>query len=169
MRLREFATDAGGESGTVSTLAGILNFLRSRAHDYKIPLEIGTSNLIAMVQKTGLPFSYSALVDANKNPMIKNLIHSINKDKIEIKPYGDEGDEGNQTIVNKPKGQEAPAPAGKPGAFPAPGEEEENLQDLTGGGAMGAEQPQEPMQPRVPAQKVNTVGTMAKRALGRRK
>lgn len=169
MRLREFAPDAGGES-TITTLAGILNFLRSRAHDYKIPLEIGTSNLIAMVQKTGIPFSYSALVDANKNPMIKNMIHTINKDKIEIKGYGDEDEEGNQTIVNKPGGGKGAAlpPAGGPMGFPAPGEEPENIQDLTGGG-MEPEQPQEPAQTRVPAQKANTVGTMAKRALGRRK
>lgn len=162
MRLREFADSS--KNSIEGTVAGILNFLRNRAHDYKIPLEINTNELISMVQKTGIPFSYDSLVQINKDPAMQNLIASIDRDKVKIRPFGDEsGEEKGKKIVNKTDQEkkddkiaqakaelDTMGPAGKPGQEQGQ-EVVQNIDDVER------------------ARKANQVNTMAKRAMNRRR
>lgn len=146
MRLYEFSPST---SPIETSLVGILNFLRYRAHDYNAPLDISTKELISMVQKSGVPFSYEALVQANKSKGIQNVISSFDKDTVKLRPIGDEFDT-TEPVINKDKDQEQDA-------FNQPQQQP---------------QQQEPLPPDEDPEKIraqNRVDTMAKRAMSRRK
>jgi len=157
MRLYEFS---GSKSPIESSLIGILNFLRYRGHDFKAPLDISTNELISMVQKTGVPFTYDSLVQANNSKAVQNLISSFDKDTVQVRPIGDEFDKS-EKVVNK--GGDEPEPGGDP------------MQEPMGADPMQTPAP-DPMQqpqpgdPNHPEQlrRDNRVDQMAKRALSRR-
>jgi len=149
MRLYEFSSS---KSPIESSLIGILSFLRYRAHNFNAPLDISTTELVSMIQKSGVPFSYEALVSANKLPTIQNLISSFDDKTVKLKPVGDEFDKTDPVINTDPVDGAAPS-TDQPFAEPQP-------------------QPQQQMDPqqggngRVP--KLNRVDQMAKQALSRR-
>lgn len=103
-----------------------------------------------MVQKSGAPFSYEALVQANKSKGVQNLISSFDKDTVKLRPIGDEFDT-TEPVINKDKDAEQ-GPFDQPQQQPQAGQEQ---------------LPPEEDPEKIKAQ--NRVDTMAKRAVARRK
>jgi hypothetical protein len=78
-----------------SNLITILEFLRNRSHNQKITPIISTRSLINMVNNIGGSefFNYENLKAAQEqNPLVKNLIKNLDKDKVTLKTFGDETD-----------------------------------------------------------------------------
>lgn len=149
MRLYEFSSST---SPIETSLIGILNFLRYRAHDYNAPLDISTKELVSMVQKSGVPFSYEALVQANKSKGVQNVISSFDKDTVKLRPIGDEFDTSEPVINKSQDDGQGQDPFAQPQQEPQAGQEQ---------------LPPEEDPEKIRAQ--NRVDTMAKRAVARRK
>jgi len=83
-----------------SNLTTALELIRHRYKNKKQPPKISTQSLINLVLNTDKTFDYDALVAANeKNPALKNLIKSYNKDYVELHPAGELDDTGDATIA----------------------------------------------------------------------
>jgi len=94
-----------------SNLTTALELIRHRYKNKKQPPKISTQSLINLVLNTDKTFDYDALVAANeKNPALKNLIKSYNKDYVELHPAG-ELDDTDATTTNTPAGDATIAPA----------------------------------------------------------
>ena len=77
----------------VNTLATALELVRYRYKDKKLTPKINTDSLLNLIRNTDRTFDYDALVAANKkNPAVKNIIKSFNKDQIILNSFGDETD-----------------------------------------------------------------------------
>ena len=86
-----------------SNLLTALELIRNRYKDVPVVPKISTNSLINMVLNTDKTFDYSALVTANeKNPAVKNLIKSFNKDYVQLRTVGDE--ENDETTTNTADG-----------------------------------------------------------------
>ena len=100
MRLREFM-HSGDPQNDPTVLLTTLEFIRNRSHDGNAPMTISTQSIINTVKNTGAAFDYNALVAANENPAVKELIASINKDTVTLKGFGDDqADIDNDEINN---------------------------------------------------------------------
>jgi len=84
-----------------------LELIQHRYKDQdKIP-KISTQSIINLVLNTDKNFDYNALIQANNNPTVKNLIKTFNKDYVELHSLTDISD---QTTTNTPTGQSTTAP-----------------------------------------------------------
>jgi len=101
VRLDEFTKTP--DSGPEANLLTALELIRRRYKDEdKIP-KISTQSIINMVLNTDRTFDYDALVSANeRNPALKNIIKSFNKDHVILNPVGQEDD---NTTTNTPAGK----------------------------------------------------------------
>lgn len=109
MRLDEFVRIS--KNTPESNLTTALELIRHRYKNKKQPPKISTQSLINLVLNTDKTFDYDALVAANeKNPALKNLIKSYNKDYVELHPAG-ELDDTDATTTNTPAGDATTAPA----------------------------------------------------------
>ena len=83
MRLDEFIHSP--KNTPESNLTTALELIRYRYKDKKQPPKISTQSLINLILNTDRTFDYDALLDASKNnSAVKNLIKSIDKDKVEL-------------------------------------------------------------------------------------
>ena len=81
-----------------SNLVTALELIRHRYRDKNKLPKIATQSLINLVLNTDNTFNYDALVAANnKNPAVKNLIKSFNKDTVELRPADELADEEGTT------------------------------------------------------------------------
>lgn len=93
MRIREILAEQDSGQEIETSLLGVLQFLRNRSREYDEAATVNTNSLINMVRKTGVPFDYETLVSVNDSmPAVKNLIASMSKDEIKLKPFAGEGD-----------------------------------------------------------------------------
>jgi hypothetical protein len=82
-----------------ANLTTALELIRQRYKDQDKSAKISTQSLINMVLNTDKTFDYDALVAASeKNPAVKNLIKSYNKDTVELRPDSELGSEETTTI-----------------------------------------------------------------------
>jgi methyltransferase-like protein len=97
-----------------SSLVTTLEFLRNRAHNQKITPVISTRSLINMVNNMGGSefFNYENLKAAQEqNPVVKELIKNLDRDKVTLKTFGDE--------IDAPESEES-AMDSDPGTTPSP-------------------------------------------------
>ncbi len=83
MRLDEFIHSP--KNTPESNLTTALELIQHRYKDKQQPPKISTQSLINLVLNTDRTFDYDALLNASKNnSAVKNLIKSIDKDKVEL-------------------------------------------------------------------------------------
>ena len=98
MRTDEFIKKS--KDAPESNLLTALELIRHRYRDKNKLPKIGTQSLINLVLNTDRTFDYDALVSAvEKNPAVKNLIKSYNKDVVELRPADELADEESTTTV----------------------------------------------------------------------
>lgn len=103
MRLREFIHSS--TNTPESNLLTVLELIRNRYKDVPTSPRLSTQSLINMILNTDRTFDYDALVSANeKNPAVKNLIKSYNKDYVELHPAGEDAEDETATTTNTPAG-----------------------------------------------------------------
>lgn len=91
MRIKEILAEQDSGQDIETSLLGVLQFLRSRGREYDEAATINTDSLINMVRKTGVPFDYETLISVNDSvPAVKNLIASLSKDEVKLKPFAGE-------------------------------------------------------------------------------
>ena len=96
MRLNEFVH--GPTNTPESNLLTALELIQHRYKDKEKLPNVSTQSLINLVQNTDRTFDYEALVQANeKNPAVKNLIKSFNKDFVELNPVQPAADDDGVT------------------------------------------------------------------------
>jgi hypothetical protein len=94
MRIREFAQDSN-DSELKSAIIGVLEFVRNRAHDKRLMPSIGTIGLINMVnnQLPGSGLNYATLKQiCDSDQTLQGLVTEVNRDTVELAPFGDEPD-----------------------------------------------------------------------------
>lgn len=91
MRLYEFQQaedDLPDEDNAIANIANlitVLNFVVKRVEDEDASNIINTQSLLSMVENTGIPFDYAALVSAyESNTAVKNLISNFNQDEVTL-------------------------------------------------------------------------------------
>jgi len=96
VRLNEFVH--GPTNTPESNLLTALELIQHRYKDKEKLPNVSTQSLINLVQNTDRTFDYEALVQANeKNPAVKNLIKSFNKDFVELNPVQPAADDDGVT------------------------------------------------------------------------
>lgn len=99
MRINEFQSNK--ESTPEQNLITALELIRYRYKDQdKLP-KISTQSVINLVLNTDKTFDYDALIKANDNPAVKNIIKTFNKDYVELHSLSDVSD---KTTTNTPSG-----------------------------------------------------------------
>tara|TARA_B110000977_G_C11040249_1_gene478592 strand:+ start:135 stop:482 length:348 start_codon:yes stop_codon:yes gene_type:complete len=88
MRFSEIIREGDPQDGH-SVLLTTLEFLTQRSADAGAPMSISTQSLINTVRNTGAIFDYAGLVAAYKDPAVKELIKSFNKDVVTFKGAND--------------------------------------------------------------------------------
>lgn len=96
MKINEFTH--GPTNTPESNLLTALELIQHRYKDKEKLPNVSTQSLINLVRNTDRTFDYEALVQANeKNPAVKNLIKSFNKDFVELNPVQPAADDDGVT------------------------------------------------------------------------